>query len=268
MIQMKVIPRPKLHEGKKKSEITRNRLNDRSPTTADRESECPDSKNDRHGPTRRLLLRLHKTEGVIVAMSDTSGNSCLWTSSAYAVGNGTSTGGRPRGITTWGVWHIWRYYQSMCLEMLREITKSIDKSLCLTDNALRHEDVWRMDVQNHVFSTSALVEGESSASRPSHSTSRERAPSTHWIGGWVDARTGLDDVERRKPLLLRVLELRPFGYPARSRSLYRLFYHTINFHIETTNCVKLTTDLHLVPRTRNVGLYLHSPICLHGVLLN
>jgi hypothetical protein len=27
-------------------------------------------------------------------------------------------------------------------------------------------------------------------------------------------------------------------------------------------------DLHLVPRSRMVELYLHSPICLHGIVLN
>jgi hypothetical protein len=32
--------------------------------------------------------------------------------------------------------------------------------------------------------------------------------------------------------------------------------------------VKLTTHLQLVPRSRNVDLYIHSPICLHGVMLN
>jgi hypothetical protein len=32
--------------------------------------------------------------------------------------------------------------------------------------------------------------------------------------------------------------------------------------------VKLTTHLHLVPRSRMVELYLHSPICLHSVVLN
>jgi hypothetical protein len=31
--------------------------------------------------------------------------------------------------------------------------------------------------------------------------------------------------------------------------------------------VKLTTHLHLVPRSRMVELYLHSPICLHGIVL-
>jgi hypothetical protein len=38
----------------------------------------------------------------------------------------------------------------------------------------------------------------------------------------VGPRTGLDSVERRKPLPLPGLELRPLGRPARSHSLYRL----------------------------------------------
>jgi hypothetical protein len=32
--------------------------------------------------------------------------------------------------------------------------------------------------------------------------------------------------------------------------------------------MKLTTHLHLVPRSRKVKLNLHSPICLHGIVLN
>jgi hypothetical protein len=32
--------------------------------------------------------------------------------------------------------------------------------------------------------------------------------------------------------------------------------------------VKLTTDLHLVPRSRIVGLYLHSPMYIHDLVLN
>jgi hypothetical protein len=40
----------------------------------------------------------------------------------------------------------------------------------------------------------------------------------------VGPRTGLDAVERRKILPVPELELRPFGRPARSQSLYRLHY--------------------------------------------
>jgi hypothetical protein len=52
----------------------------------------------------------------------------------------------------------------------------------------------------------------------------ERAPGTHWIGGWVDPRAGLDNVEKKKFLALPELELRPLGRPARSQSLYQLRY--------------------------------------------
>jgi hypothetical protein len=40
-------------------------------------------------------------------------------------------------------------------------------------------------------------------------TPGERAPSTHWTGGWVNLRAGLDDVEKRKFLTLLGLELYP-----------------------------------------------------------
>jgi hypothetical protein len=73
-----------------------------------------------------------------------------------------------------------------------------------------------------VFLTSALV-GDWSASRPGRFTPGERAPSTHWTGGWVGPRTGLNDV-KRKLLTLPRLELRPHGRPAHSQSLYRLGY--------------------------------------------
>jgi hypothetical protein len=53
---------------------------------------------------------------------------------------------------------------------------------------------------------------------------RERAPRTYWIGGWVDPRASLDDVEKRKFLTLPGLELRHLDRPARSQSLSRLRY--------------------------------------------
>jgi hypothetical protein len=48
---------------------------------------------------------------------------------------------------------------------------------------------------------------------------RERAPGTHWVGGWVNPRAGLDDVEERRFLPLPGLEIRPLSRPARSQSL-------------------------------------------------
>jgi hypothetical protein len=58
-------------------------------------------------------------------------------------------------------------------------------SLCLTNKALRHEDVWG----------SGYVGGPS-ASHTGRFTPGERAFVTHWIGGWMGPRTGLDAVEK------------------------------------------------------------------------
>jgi hypothetical protein len=65
-----------------------------------------------------------------------------------------------------------------------------------------------VDVQIHVFLTSAPVEGEWSASRPCRFTTTERAPGSHWTEGWVNPGTGLDNVKKRKILPLSGLEFR------------------------------------------------------------
>jgi hypothetical protein len=75
-----------------------------------------------------------------------------------------------------------------------------------------------VNVYIHVLLTSALVGDEWSASRTGRLIPEERAPGTHWIGGWVGPRAGLDEVEKRKFLILPGLELRPL----RSQSLWRL----------------------------------------------
>jgi hypothetical protein len=46
--------------------------------------------------------------------------------------------------------------------------------------------------------TLALDGGEWSASRPGRFRPTERAPDTHWIGGWVGPRAGLDTVSRER----------------------------------------------------------------------
>jgi hypothetical protein len=81
-----------------------------------------------------------------------------------------------------------------------------------------------VDVYDPLFLTSALVGGDRSTSRTGRFTPGERAHGTHWIGGWVDLRAGLDDLENRNFLTLPGLELRPLGCSARSWSLYRLRY--------------------------------------------
>jgi hypothetical protein len=73
-----------------------------------------------------------------------------------------------------------------------------------------------VDVQVHIFLTSPLVGGEWSTSRPDRFSPWERAPGTHWIVGWVDLRSGLDDLEKRILFAVPGLELRLLGRPARS----------------------------------------------------
>jgi hypothetical protein len=74
--------------------------------------------------------------------------------------------------------------------------------------------------------TSAPDRCEWTASRPDRFTSRERTPGTHWIGGWVGPRTGLDAVVKRKiPSPHREWNPTTPIVPARSPALYRLSYH-------------------------------------------
>jgi hypothetical protein len=80
-----------------------------------------------------------------------------------------------------------------------------------------------VDVQIHVFldlGTSWWV--ASYTLRPLYPLGK--SPGTHWIGGWVDPRPGLNDMDKWKFLTLPGLELRPIGRPASSQSLYRLRY--------------------------------------------
>jgi hypothetical protein len=55
-------------------------------------------------------------------------------------------------------------------------------------------------VQLHIL-TSAIDGGERLASRTGRFTPRERVPVTHWIGGWVDLRVGLDTAVPKRKIL-------------------------------------------------------------------
>jgi hypothetical protein len=71
----------------------------------------------------------------------------------------------------------------------------------------------------------------------------------------VGHRIDLDDVGKRKFLTATGLELRPFGRPTRTQSLYRLRYPGSNF---ITNKSKLYISVYLFPkmnfvRSRHVG---------------
>jgi hypothetical protein len=75
-----------------------------------------------------------------------------------------------------------------------------------------------VDVYIHIFLTSALVGGEWSASRPAALSPGKEPPVP------IGQEAGLDDVEKRKFLTLPGLEPQTLGRPARSQSLYRLWY--------------------------------------------
>jgi hypothetical protein len=82
----------------------------------------------------------------------------------------------------------------------------------------------RFDVYIHVFLTSALVWVVSFTPLPFYPWGR--SPGTHWIGGWVGPRTGLDDMERRKILPKPGFEIWLLGSLSRLPSLRgRLWIH-------------------------------------------
>jgi hypothetical protein len=88
-------------------------------------------------------------------------------------------------------------------------------SLCLTKyHAMKM--YWVVETYLHAFLTSALDGCEWSASQPGHFTLRERAPSTHWIGGWVGPIGGLNAVTKKQNPIINPLpqELNP-ELPAR-----------------------------------------------------
>jgi hypothetical protein len=62
----------------------------------------------------------------------------------------------------------------------------------------RHEGVLGSGSIAPRILTSALDGDEWPASRLDRLTSREGAPGTHWIGGWMGSRAGVDAVVKRK----------------------------------------------------------------------
>jgi hypothetical protein len=80
-----------------------------------------------------------------------------------------------------------------------------------------------VDVYIQVVFTSAPVGGQWWASLSRRFTSAKRDPGTHWIAGWVGAKT-LSEVKSENYWLYRASSSMYFGCPARSPSLYRLYY--------------------------------------------
>jgi hypothetical protein len=79
-----------------------------------------------------------------------------------------------------------------------QVKVKVKLSLCF-NWAPHHEGVWEEWRHSSTHSlTSALDGGEWSVSRPGRFIPSERAPGTHWIGGWVGPRAVLDAVVKRK----------------------------------------------------------------------
>jgi hypothetical protein len=74
-----------------------------------------------------------------------------------------------------------------------------------------------VDVEIHVFLTYAPIGWKWSTSHSCRFTPGEPAPRANWVGGWVDPRTGIDDMEKWNFLNVPELELRSLGRPARSQ---------------------------------------------------
>jgi hypothetical protein len=122
-----------------------------------------------------------------------------------------------------------------------------------------------VDVKINIFLTSALVGGGWSASLPIPLYPLERAPGTHFIGGWVVPKSGLDDMEKWKIFTLLGLELPPPGRPARSPSLYRLslsYTTIINIVTASSNCLmnlhECTESQFKRPEPQNLSSYVYK----------
>jgi hypothetical protein len=87
--------------------------------------------------------------------------------------------------------------------------KKVKLSLCLTNQAQRHEGVWGSGYINPRVLDLGTSWRWVVSFTPRPLYRGERAPDTHWIGGWVDPRVGLDEIEKWKFLTLPGLELRP-----------------------------------------------------------
>jgi hypothetical protein len=116
-------------------------------------------------------------------------------------------------------------YEKIYRRSLYEYVRRTEDELILRCAMGAYEGV---NLQIHIFVTSALVGSEWSVSRPGRFTPRERASVNHWIGGWVGPKAYLDDMEKGKFLILSGIEFRPLGRPAHGQSLYRLF-RCVNF---------------------------------------
>jgi hypothetical protein len=109
-------------------------------------------------------------------------------------------------------WSQWLYIIIIIIRWKSEVVPVLNwLSIC-------HDDLWRNGGIAPPYLTSVLDWREWSVSRSSRFNLGKRVPGIHWIGGWVEPRAGLDDMEKRKIFHWRESNL---GRPAHSPSLYR-----------------------------------------------
>jgi hypothetical protein len=115
-------------------------------------------------------------------------------------------------ISRWfTVWATAPHLETVCSETLLDLywTSRRYKGKLVPGFAKHYamKAYWCVDVQSHVLSTSTLVGSEWLASRSDCFTQGEVAPGTHWLGGWMGPRGGLDDIEKWTFFTLPGLEL-------------------------------------------------------------
>jgi hypothetical protein len=135
-----------------------------------------------------------------------------------------------------------------------------------------------VDVWIHLILISTLDGGEWLDSCLCRYISGLRSPGTHWIGGWVDPRAGLNDTEKLKFLTLLGLELRRLGRPSRSQSLYRLRYRDslfggianslVSCNVNSYLVVEMENEYHVVHFELNVWCMVLLEKLILGQLLN
>jgi hypothetical protein len=96
-----------------------------------------------------------------------------------------------------------------------------------------------------LFLTFALDGGEWSATCPCHFTARERAPGTHWIGGWVGRKVGMYAVEKRNILHCQILNSHPAGSVTTVTELLQLQRNSLQGtkSLETLQVTQLRKDI-------------------------
>jgi hypothetical protein len=116
--------------------------------------------------------------------------------------------------------------------------KKVKLFLCLTNYALRHEDVWGSGCIDRRFLEVSRQLHAAAALPPSPRGKITRYPLDRRLGG---PKRPMDDMKKLQFLTMPGLELRPLCRPATSQSLYRLRYsNSLSVRIIIRSIIKVT----------------------------